>query len=112
MKATIDGFGYEKSTPAHMKQGVKGNYTPKGAVAGGNGTFIMAGDPPKVMVDCTNENGEQFSVDMYGVIKMNSDRRVTEKYVNGLLDDAVGSEFEMGKDPRTGILGLIAEKLE
>ena len=46
----ITDYYYEKSTGSYLKNGVKANRIPRGSVAGGCGTFVMSGDPPKMNI--------------------------------------------------------------
>ena len=74
---SLTGFRYEESNGAYVKNKVKGGKTPYGAVAGGNGTFIMAGDPPQVIFGIKIDSKKTFK-DMYSIIKHNSSRRITK----------------------------------
>lgn len=90
---TLKNFGYEQSTPAYVKQGVKGNVTPRGAISGGRGSFLMAGESPKAYFTC-EENGQLQRINVYPIIKDNSNRRVTEKYCKTIFDKVAKGEYE------------------
>ena len=111
VRGTITSFSYQQGTPGYLKQGVKGNRRPRGAVRGDNGSFIMAGDRPKVTVNVRTEDGKEQSVDMYRVIKDNSSRKMSETYVNALMSGAIGATFEASSVTR-GILETIAPCLK
>lgn len=100
----VEGFEYIPSSPATLKQGVKGNRIPQNAVAGDNGSFIIAGEPPKAVFYC--DSG--LSVNCYDVMRQNiyavGRSRVTKKYAEKICNPIVGMEFE---DPK----GLIKEVL-
>ena len=112
MEGKILGYEYQKGTPGYLKQGVKGNQVPAGAIPGigGRGSFMMYGESPKVLVDVQTENGIE-TVDMYVPIKDNSGRRMSEKYVDSLMTDAVGKTFDSTSITR-GILETVKDKLE
>lgn len=92
---TAETFQYVPAGPATLKQGVKNMKTPKGAVGGGYGTFVMPGEPPQVNVYF--DNGRKC-VDMYPVIKENicaaGRSRVTEKYCEQICKPIIGTQFE------------------
>lgn len=84
MKAKIISYSYKKAGPAHVSSGHKKYDRPKHAFRGGNGTYVVA-DPPQVIVCYEREDGLRGHVDMYGTIKYNSTRRITENYINDLM---------------------------
>lgn len=61
---------------SHLKQGVKGGRTPRNAVAGGNGSFIVA-ERAKVILTLKHE-GKQFQKDIYYDIKDVTSKRITD----------------------------------
>lgn len=68
MKLKITGFQYINSS-TKLVQGVKGNRVPRGAIAGGNGSFIVPVHA-NVLVDLLDtETGRTTTVDMYGDFK-------------------------------------------
>ena len=93
----VNGFKYEKSTGAYLKQGVKNNRTPSGAVGGGKGSFIMPGDPPKVIFT-VYENGQKHIIDFYLTIKINSNRRVTENYCRCIYQKICTKNYKTVED--------------
>ena len=100
----VKGFQYEQSTPAYLKQGVKNKKTPKGAIGGGNGSFIMSGEPPKAIF-IIEENGVEKHVNVYSMIKANSNRRVTEKYCAGIAEAVNNGEYKTLEDLNEAIIG-------
>lgn len=101
LTATIIDFDYIPSTPAYVKQGVKGNRTPKGAISGGNGSFVIAGEPPQVIieVDVTNHQGQDINI--YSIIKSYTPRsRVTYRYCKDIYNEIVGNEIVIPEDER------------
>lgn len=89
MKAMIISYRYCPAGEPHISTGHKGHSRPKNAFRGGNGTFLVA-EPPKVLVYYETEDGQRGVVNMYGTIKFNSTRRITEKYVDALMMNIVG----------------------
>lgn len=102
---TVECYKYIPSGPATLKQGVKGMKTPKGAVAGGYGTFVMRGDPPQVNVYF--DGGKQF-VDVYPFIKENIGAagcsRVTKKLCAQICEPMIGMQFEQPEELAAPIL--------
>lgn len=99
----VNGFKYEKSSPAYLKQGIKNNRTPYGAVGGGNGSFIMPGDPPKAIFT-VEENEKESNIDFYATVKRNSSRRVTEKYCRELFERVSKKSYETLDELNTEII--------
>lgn len=90
----VTSYRYMQGTPGYLKQGVKNRRTPQGALRGGNGSFIIKGEPPKAFL-YWNENGIPAGTDIYPFIKENTIRsRVTEKYVGGICNKLIDCEFE------------------
>ena len=111
MKAKIISYSYHSSGPAYVSPGHKKHSKPKNAVGGGNGTYVIAGEPPKVIVRFEREDGTFGEVNMYGVIKYNSSRRVTKKYVDELMSVVVGQLVDT-ENIQDNILQLMAHYIE
>lgn len=99
----VNGFKYEKSTGAYLKQGIKNNRTPYGAVGGGNGSFIMPGNPPKAIFT-VEENEKESNIDFYATVKRNSGRRVTEKYCRDIYEKVCDKSYETLDELNTEII--------
>lgn len=67
-----------------VKQGVKGGRTPKNAVAGGNGSFVVY-ERAKVILGL-KFNGAYFSKDIYFAIKDCTSKRITDNLCSKLED--------------------------
>lgn len=66
-----------------LKQGIKGGKTPKNAIRGGNGSFIVH-DRAKVILTL-DYNGKCYSRDIYFDIKDVTDgRKITDKFCSKL----------------------------
>ena len=89
---TVINFSYIKSTRGFLQQGIKNNQRPRGAVAGGNGTYFMAGESPQILLNC-KENGILYSINIYNMVKENANRRVSEKLARTICEPLVGKEF-------------------
>lgn len=89
---TLINYDYFKSTPGGVIQGIKGHRVPKGAVGGSNGSFRMKGDPPRIIL-YLNDNGKAYSLNIYRFVKAQSSCRVTEAYVNDILNQLIGKAF-------------------
>lgn len=110
MKATIKSYSYKQSGPARISSGHKKHDVPKHAVRGGNGTYVVS-DPPQVIVRFEREDGVMGSIDMYGTIKYNSSRRVTEKYVRELMSVVINQTVDTNSI-YDDILQLMARYIE
>ena len=110
MKATIKSYSYRQSGPAHISSGHKKHDVPKHAVRGGNGTYVVS-DPPQVIVRYECEDGSKGHVDMYGTIKYNSTRRITEKYVDNLMSLVINQTVDTD-NIYDDILQLMARYIE
>lgn len=105
----ITDYYYEKSTGSYLKNGVKANRIPRGSVAGGRGTFVMSGDPPKMNIRVSIYSSildqkvtDRF--DMYPVIKKYGDRRrVTERYCADIFTKICSKKIDTSKleDPKS-----------
>lgn len=99
----VNGFKYEKSTSAYLKQGIKNNRTPYGAVGGGNGSFIMPGDPPKVIFT-VEENEKEYNINFYSTVKRYSSKRVTEKYCRDIYEKVCNKSYDTLEDLNNEII--------
>ncbi len=101
LTATIINYDYVPSTPSYIKQGVKGNRTPSGAITGGNGSFVIKGDPPQVILEINTTNNKDYEFDIYTIIKDYTSRaRITKKYCNDIFNELVGIEIAIPEDER------------
>ena len=59
MFSTVTNFNYTPARQPHLVQGVKNNKIPKGAIAGGKGSFLVRDDDDlaKAHLTLTDENG-------------------------------------------------------
>ena len=90
-KFTVDSYGYVPAGPAYIKQRVKGHRKPYGAVAGGNGSFVMPGPPPKINLNLSSGG----RVDIYPLVKRETCRsRVTKNYAEDICEALQGREYE------------------
>lgn len=65
MNAKFVSLRWIKGEPAHLVQGIKGNKTPKNALKGSNGSFIVAGSPTEIILTVELENGNVCRYDIY-----------------------------------------------
>ena len=99
-------YRYVQATPATLKQGVKNHRTPRGAVAGGNGSFIMPGNPPQINLLYT-EDGTKSYTNIYPFVKAQSSRRVTAKYADEILAPLIGKEYPSWESVRDDIFSKL-----
>ena len=102
MTATVKAYRYVNGTPGTMKQGVKGNHTPHGAVAGGNGSFIIRGESPKVIIGVLDKNGNSHEINIYYDIKGASDHRMSKKYAMDICSHMMNQEIELEENAYGG----------
>lgn len=81
MLATFENLEWFKGTKGKLVQGIKGNRIPPGAVAGGNGSYIIKGTPSRIILTVRLENGERRSADVY--------RKILEKYGKTRMYDSL-----------------------
>lgn len=77
------------SGTAKLVQGVKYGQVPAGAVAGGNGSFIV-GERAKLILRVRCENGGCVEKDIYFDVKSYTKRRITDNFcrqLEGMLAD-------------------------
>ena len=100
-KFTVDSYGYVPAGPVYIKQRVKGHRKPYGAVAGGNGSFVMPGPPPQINLNLSSGG----KVDIYPLVKHEtSHSRVTQNYAEGICEALLDREFESMDELRAEIL--------
>lgn len=79
---------------ASLKQGVKGGKTPKNAIKGGNGSFVVY-DRGEVILNL-EQNGQYYSPDIYFNIKYVTDgKKITEKLCRKLEKGFENFDFVM-----------------
>lgn len=69
--------------PAVLEQGIKNLKTPKNAVNGGNGSFIVK-KPTKVILKVITEDNKIISQDIYFDIKNVTTKRVTDRLLENI----------------------------
>ncbi len=87
MRLRILSWEYQQSVP-YLVQGVKRNRRLRGAVAGGNGSYIKS-QRAKIWVAVRDEEGTVSEVDMYPIFKdwfMAEDLKITEGRVERLIE--------------------------
>lgn len=101
---SVESFLYETSGAPYIKQGVRNNRVPKDAVAGGNGTFVMKGTPPKAFFYFKQNDSGPMRKDFYPIIRGNSTRRVTEKYCVEIFDRVSKRDYDSLRDLQEAII--------
>lgn len=97
---------YVSSGEATLLQGVKGNRTPRGAVAGSNGSFVMPGSRPEINLMCSD--GE--TRDIYSCVKGCTERsRVTETYAKQISAGLENQTFTSDSDLAEAVKARIEE---
>ena len=83
MHAVFESLELIKGSGSYLKQGVKGNKVPPGAIAGSNGSFIIKGTNTKIYLTVKTDDGKSHSAEVY--------RTIMQKYGLQKLHD---SRFE------------------
>lgn len=104
---TINAFSYTPSTPSYMVQGVKNHYIPRNAVGGSNGSIIMPGDPPQILLGFI-EDGVGHFTNIYSLVKSHSSRKITRKYASEICMPLINQDFENWEAVRISILSRIS----
>ena len=90
MNAKFVSLRWIKGDPVHLAQGIKGNKTPKNALKGSNGSFIVGGMPSEIILTVEVDSGEVYSMDVYRRILLETKR----KKMSQKLFDTVKEKFE------------------
>ena len=100
MEAIVYDYSYTKSSTSY-RTGVKGGRRPRGAVAGGNGSFYVA-TPPVITLLVKSEDGKKRRLDISDEISTYIhgylDKRVTEKQVSRICQGMLGASVELSED--------------
>ena len=96
---------------AHLVQGVKGNRRPKGAYAGGNGSFVVGGESARLILTLETEEGKHISKNIYYDVKELTDERITKKFRENLEDALKEVEYEITKDGITNLGDVLYDLL-
>jgi hypothetical protein len=100
-KFTVDSYAYVPSGTPYIMQRVKGKKKPYGAVAGGNGTFVMPGSPPQINLRL-NPGG---ILNIYPLVKRETSQlRVTKQYAEMVCETLKGKEFDSIEDLNEAII--------
>ena len=102
MKKVILVDGYYERSEGGLIQGVKGNYTPPGAIRGGNGSFIMSSTPSRAMIEVKEVDGEWKQTFNIGYqLKRHFDlKRLTRKRSEDAFRKLAISPFEVQRNNR------------
>lgn len=96
MKAEFVKLTWEKATPPYLVQGVKRHQTPRGAIRGSNGSFLVAGEPPKLYLTVNTEDGNMIRQNVYHDVMNQSGRaRMSEKFFECIKAKFEHAEFEV-----------------
>lgn len=99
MKADFVKLAWEKATAPHLVQGVKNHKTPRGAIRGGNGSFLVAGEPPKLYLTVNTEDGKMIRQNVYhDVMNQTGRSRMSEKFFESIEEKFEQTEFEVNSN--------------
>lgn len=99
----VKNFRYKKSGDTYIQQGLKKYQVPKRAIGGGNGTFVISGEPPKAMFQIEDQETTN-NVNFYPIIKQNSSRRITEKYCQKIYDNIKNQKYDSLEELQDAII--------
>lgn len=94
------------SGSSHVKQGVKGGRTPRNAVAGGNGSFVVYERAQIILL--LKFKGAYFSKDIYYAIKDCTSKKITDKLCSKLEKGFKDFKFKI----RDGEIANLEEAIE
>ncbi len=103
VKAHFSELDWIPGEGARIVQGVKGNRRPKRAYAGGNGSFVVGGEPAKLILTLKTEEGKYISKNIYYDVKELTDDRITKKFRENLEEALKEVEYEITKDGITNL---------
>lgn len=94
MDAKFKSLQLIKGENAQLIQGIKGNKVPKGAIVGGNGSFIVYGKSTQVILFLELENGKNFSCDVYRkILNYYGRKKMTDKFFEQLKVDMAKKKY-------------------
>jgi len=109
MKAKITRIEWRKGE-SYLEQGIKGGYTPRGAVGGSNGSFIMATHSELVMKLAT-EDGRKYAKNIIRKVKDLKDwKKLSDKRCDKLEKGLVGKTIEV--EEKDGKIKINSETLD
>ena len=101
MKAKLFGLVWKKGTPPRVLQGVKGNKIPPHAKKGGNGSWVIAGEPTHLYLNVQVPNGDVYENDIYRkVMKVTNRQRMSQKLYEHILEVFRDETFNVDKEGR------------
>lgn len=99
----------KKPQETKLVQGVRGGRVPEGAVAGGNGSFIVVTQYAQLLLTIKLNKNDYLTKDIYLLIKEMTDRRITDKLVRELVEFFNDKEFIVENGEIQNIKDLIAQ---
>ena len=99
---------WEPSEGPYLKQGVKKNRTPKGAIRGSNGSFVMMGERAKLYLTVLTDDGRFVTQDIYYDVKDVTSKRITKKFREKLEDLFELSTFEVRNNTISNIEEILS----
>lgn len=85
MKASFYSLEWIKGEQPHLVHGVKNGRRPKGAIKGSNGSFIVKGNPAKLILTVITEDGNFVENNIYyDVLEASGRKRMSDKFESEL----------------------------
>ena len=96
VKAEFFSLRWIKGEPGHLVQGVKNGCRPRGAVRGGNGSFIVKGAPPELNLTVKTSKGICVKNDIYEEVMIAAKRkRMSDSFYSYVESLCESIEFEV-----------------
>ncbi len=90
---TVTSFRYEGSTRSMVQRGIKNNRTPSRTIRGGNGSYVVAGKKPEIILGI-KENENEHSIDYYDFFKEHTHNRITKSYSTDVITKVLGTTYK------------------
>lgn len=90
---------WERAETPYLKQGVKGNRRPKGALGGGNGSYMVKGQSAKLHLYVKGDDGKIYYSNIYDrVMKETGFKNMTDKRYDKLYEKFKNASFTINDE--------------
>lgn len=103
-------LNYIAGSAPSLVQGIKGGMTPRNAIAGGNGSFVVKGTPSQLILTVKTTEGKYIQLNIINTVRNVLNRsRITEKLCDKLENTFSSAKFEVSNGCITNLDEIISE---
>ena len=103
-------LSYKPGESPYLVQGIKNGKTPKNAIAGGNGSFVVKGNSSKLILTVKTESGKYISINIINIVRKVLNRsRITEKLCDRLELTFSSESFKVSEKHITNLEEIISK---